>query len=208
VRANDKQIPVTSARLADIPDLASMAAATTWDSPVAVWLVPDPERRPGVLHAWYTILIEQALSHGHVDMMINRRAAAIWLDRTQPLPTPPNYVRRLASTCGRHAAAVLRYERLLDRHRPRTAHVYLAVLAATDNRSAASLLAHRHRRLDKAGVPAHTMLAGTEHRRVLTAAGYQLEPSFRLLPGGPEVWPLQRPPRAPEPDREAATSSP
>jgi len=195
VHAFDKQMPVVSARRADIPDLAPLAAAATWDVPAAVWLVPDPEQRPRVLHAWYTILIEQALRHGHVDMMINRRAAAIWLDRTKPLPVPPHYLRRLTSTCGRHAAALLGYEQMLEQHRPRTAHLHLAVLAAADRRSAAALLAHRHRVLDKTGIPAHATAADAEQARVLTAAGYLPDSPFRL-PGGPEIWPLQRPPLA------------
>jgi hypothetical protein len=196
MRAFGKQMRVTSARRGDVPDLASLAAASTWDSPDTVWLVPDPEHRPAVLHAWYAILIEQALRHGHADMTIDRRAAAIWLDRTRPLPAPAHYLRRLTATCGRHAAAVLRYERLLDRHRPRTAHLHLAVLATTDPSSAAVLLAYRHQDLDRAGIPAHATAATAAHRGVLTAAGYQPEPPFRLLPGGPEIWPLQRPPAA------------
>lgn len=187
--------PVTVASHGDAADLAGIAAAATWDTPTAKWLVTDPHQRPGVLHAWYTILIEHALRHGRVDLLTDRSAAAIWLDRTRPVPAPSGFLRRLTATCGRHAVPILRYEQLLEQHRPRTLHHQLAVLASPSPERAAVLLAHRHERLDRMSVAAQSTAGSLEQLHLMTAAGYQPGASLRLPDGGPPIWPLWRPSR-------------
>jgi len=196
MRAVDNVVPVTAPGHADIPDLAAIAAAATWDTPTAGWLVPDPQQRPGVLHAWYTILIEHALRHGQVDLLADRSAAAIWLDRTRPVPAPDHFLRRLTGTCGKHAIAVLRYEQLLETQRPATGHLQLAVLAAPGPKRAAVLLAHRHQRLDQMRIAAHGIAGSLDELRLMTAVGYLPGEAFPLPDGGPSMWPLWRPPRA------------
>jgi hypothetical protein len=194
---------VTRAGVVDIADLAALAAATTWDTPAARWLVPDPQQRPGVLHAWYAIQVEHALRYGRVDLLADRSAAAVWLDRSRPTPAPNHYRRRLTSTCGRHTIAVLRYEQLLEKHRPRTAHLQLAVLAAPGPEQAAALLAHRHQHLDRIGIAAHATVSSVDERLAMATAGYQSGEPFQLPGGGPAMWALTRPP---QPVRGSATS--
>lgn len=183
--------PVVAASRSDIPEVVSLAAAYMWDSPAAAWLVPELYLRPGVLMAWYTIWAEHALRHGFVDMTRDGRNAAIWLDRTRPLPPPPQFLHRVTGTCGRHAVSLLEYEHLLEQHQPRSAHMRLVALAA-DTEAAAALLAHRHEDLDRIGIPAYTTASSTEQCAILTAAGYLVAPPCQL-PGGPETWPLRRP---------------
>jgi len=183
---------IVGARRADVADLAVLAAAATWDGPLAQTVVPDPRLRPGVLHAWYAILIRHALEHGRVDMSVDRRSAAVWLDRTVPLPAPADYLRRLTIGCGPHTAAILRHEQLLERHRPRTGHLQLAMLAARPG-PAGVLLAHRHQRLDRAGIAAHAVAGSVDELIVLTGAGYRAGAAIRL-PDGPPLWPLWRRP--------------
>lgn len=184
---------IVGAGRADVADLADLAATATWDGPVAQALVPDPRVRPGVLRAWYAILIGHALDHGRVDMSTDRRSAAVWLDRTVPLPAPADYLRRLSIGCGPYTAGILRHEQLLERHRPRAGHLRLTVLAARPG-TAAVLLAHRHQRLDRAGIAAHAVAGSADELTVLTGAGYRagrvIEP-----PAGPPLWPLWRRPR-------------
>lgn len=181
--------PVIAAELEDLPEVVGLAAAFEWDSPVAAWLVPDVLSRPGVLMAWFTVLAEQALRHGYIDMTADRRAAAIWLDCTRPRRAPAHYLRRVTSTCGRHSIALLTYEHLLTQHQPRAGHLRLVTLAA-DAPAAATLLSNRHRHLEQGAIPACATASTAEQRRVLTAAGYMPAPPCRL-PGGPDVWPLR-----------------
>jgi hypothetical protein len=195
MRAVNNMVPVTSAGGVDVPDVAALAAATTWDTPVAQWVVPDPQQRPGVLQAWYAILVEHALSYGRVDLLSDRSAAAIWLDRTRPMPAPDHFLRRLTATCGKHAITVLRYEEALGKQRPRAVHLQLAVLASPSPDRAAALLAHRHQHLDQSGLAAHTIAGSLDQLFVMTAAGYQPDRPFQLPDGGPPMWPLWRPPQ-------------
>jgi hypothetical protein len=183
---------IVGAGRADVADLAVLAAAATWDGPVAQALVPDPRLRPGVLHAWYAILIGHALDHGRVDMSADRRSAAVWLDRTAPLPAPADYLRRLTIGCGPHTAGILRHEQFLERHAPRAGHLQLGVLAARSG-PAAVLLAHRHQCLDRAGIAAYAVAGSVDELTVLTGAGYRAGVVIGL-PGGPPLWPLWRRP--------------
>jgi hypothetical protein len=192
MRAVESSVVVGSDQ--DVADLAQLSASYTWDSPLAAWLVPDAGDRPGVLLGWYTILIEQAVSHGYADVSKDRRAAAIWLDHTMPLPAPPDYLRRLTSSCGQYTAALLRYGHIVERYRPRAGHVELVLLAANE-RTASRLLAYRHRRLDEAMVCAYAVARDVEQGRLLAAAGYQAASTCRL-PGGPDLVVMVRRPFA------------
>lgn len=183
---------VVAAGREDVSHLAGLAAAYTWDTPAAAWLVPEIQDRPQVLVAWYSLLVEQALRRGHADWTGDRRAAAIWLDNTRPALTLPHYLGRLTAACGRHAIPLLTYQRLLERCGPRGGHLQLVVLAG-DAQSAHQLLARRHRSLDRSGTAAFTAAADAAQVKVLTAAGYKLVPPCRL-PGGPELLLMRRPP--------------
>lgn len=184
-----RQSPVVAAGFDDLPDVVGLAAAYEWDTPVAAWLVPDVLHRPGVLTAWYTIVAEQAVRCGYIDMTADRRAAAIWLDCTGPRQAPANYLRRVTATCGRYSVGLLTYEHLLTQQQPRAGHVRLVTLAADAN-AAATLLTHRHRRLIQSDIPAYAAASSAEQRGVLTAAGYLPAPPCRL-PGGPDLWALR-----------------
>lgn len=194
MRAVNTNVPVMATSRIDIADLVTIAAATTWETPAARWLVPDPDYRSGVLHAWYAILIEHALRYGRVDLLADRSAAAIWLDRTRPVPAPDHVLRRLTGACGIHAKTVLRYERLLAQHSPRTVHWQLAVLATPEPAQAAALLAHRHHHLDRLGIAAHATASSRDQVLIMTAAGYQSGQPFVLPDGGPVMRPLWRSP--------------
>jgi len=194
MRAADEIVPVTAASHVDIADLVTIAAASTWETPAAGWLVPDPDYRSGVLHAWYSIVVEHALRYGRVDLLADRSAAAIWLNRTRPVPAPDHFLRRLTGACGMHANAVLRYEGLLAQHAPRSPHWQLAILAAPGPAQVAVLLAHRHHHLDRIGVAAQTTVSSSDQVLLLTAVGYQPGDRFPLPDRGPVMQSLWRPP--------------
>ncbi|MEU4239667.1 hypothetical protein [Actinoplanes sp. NPDC026619] len=176
----------------DVAELAGLAAATTVGTPVARWLVPDPRQRPTVLRAWYQLLLEQALGHGRVDLLADRSAVAVWIDRTGPAPALQRSLRRLTSSCGKHAITLLCYHHLLRQHRPAAAHLELSFLAGTHPGGLAGLLAHRHRRLDPADIAGHAIAGSPAQRDLLAAAGYQAGHPFRPA-AGPQLWPMWRP---------------
>jgi len=191
-RPAEHAVTVTCVTRADIPAVAALAADHTGPHPAAEWLVPDPGERHRVLYAWYTILVEHALAYGQIDILTDRTAAAIWLDRTRPLPEPAEYRRRLLIACGKYVDAVMLLTDVLDSHRPTVAHLHLAVLATDQSGAAEALLAYRHLRLDRTGVAGYALAGTQEHLGVLMEAGYQPAEAIRL-PAGPALWPAWRP---------------
>jgi hypothetical protein len=191
-RPGDHTAAVTCVARTDIPAVAALAADHIQYHPAAEWLVPDPGERRKVLCAWFTILVEYALANGQIDILTDRTAAAIWLDRTRPLPKTTDYRRRLRKVCGEHVDAVMLLTEVLDNHRPAVEHLHLAVLVADQAGAAEALLAHRHLRLDRTAVAGYALDGTQKHLGVLMDAGYQPAEEIRL-PAGPALWPTWRP---------------
>lgn len=188
---------VISATPCDIDTVAELAVHVTREHPIVDWLFPKAVRRTPLLHAWWTLTAEHALDHGHVDLLADHSAAAIWLDRTQP--QPPRYQRRPAATFSPIIDAAGLLAQAFARHRPPMPHLYLAVLAVAPTRRrqgrARTLLGHRHRHLDRNGTHAY-LKAGTADQLALhSALGYQVGESF-YLPVGPAIWPMLRAPQS------------
>ncbi|MFF5085328.1 hypothetical protein ACFY36_50515 [Actinoplanes sp. NPDC000266] len=179
---------VVCATPTDIAAVASLAATYMAGQPVIDWLIAGAERREHILRWLATILVTHALGHGYVDLIAGR-SAAIWLDRTTDLPRPANL------NDGTATEKVLQRLAVLAAHQPDVEHLDLAVLVATDDADAAALLAHRHRGLDRAAVPAFAQAADPAAIRRLSAAGYQPGDPYRL-DGGPWVQPMLRTPTA------------
>jgi hypothetical protein len=184
--------PVAAVHRDDLPGLADLAAAAAVDAPLGRWLVPEAGQREAVLRAWYLLLLDHALRYGRIDMLADRSGVAAWVDRTGPVPDRRGALRRLTATCGKHTIALLGYHDLLHRHRPASPHLELAVMAA-DPASVARLLAHRHRRLDRAGIGTHAFADNPDLRRLLAAAGYQAGQPV-AADAGVQLWPMWRPP--------------
>lgn len=184
---------VAGATPADIAVVAALAARTNADQPWAKWLVPDRRQRADFLRAGYHIIVEHALKFGHVDLLTDRRGAAVWLDRTVASPPPENARQRIAAMCRSHAAAASSLIEVIAADLPGYAHLHLAVLATDVDLHAQALLEHRHRRLDLAGVHAYAHADTEDMFTVLEAAGYHPQEPLRL-PGGSSIRPMLRPP--------------
>lgn len=193
-RANTpRRLSAVRASRDDLPGLAELAAEAAVDEPIGRWLVPEPGQRAGVLRAWYRLLLDQALRYGRIDMLADCSAAAAWIDRTRPVPDLRLALRRLTATCGKHAITLLDYHQLLHQTRPIRPHLDLTMLAAPGPASAARLLAHRHRRLDLAGIGTHAVAESPGLRDLLTAAGYHADRPVAATAEVP-VWPMWRQP--------------
>lgn len=182
---------VVCASRTQLPLLASVIAADPGVQPWAQWLVGDVARQTRIVRGLCTMLIEQALSHGHIDVYAGR-AVAVWLDRTIPPPRIPGAGRRIAALCGPHTAVIQHRLHTLANAEPARPHVRLAVLVG-DAEDASALLAHRHQRLDRAGVTAYTQATSGGQQTLLAAAGYGPSEPYQLLTG-PPVRAMQRPP--------------
>jgi len=190
--------PVTAVNRDELPRLAELAAEAAMDTSVGRWLVPEAGQRSAVLHAWYFLLLSQALRYGRIDMLADRTGLAAWIDRTGPVPDLRGALRRLTASCGKHTITLLGYHHLLQRTRPSRPHLELAVLAAPDATSMARLLAYRHRRLDPAGIGTYAVADTPQQRDRLATAGYQTGPPVGAG-AGVLLSPMWRPPIAARP---------
>ncbi|MBO3736613.1 hypothetical protein [Actinoplanes flavus] len=171
--------------------MATLIADFAWRYPAATWLVPDARRRRPVLQGCLKILIDHARRFGYVDVLDDHSAAAIWLDRTQPIPAPTDSARRLAQVCGDDTEAARLLLDITARCQPPIPHLQLVALATDDPDAAATLLAYRHSRLDRLGVASAAYASTQAQLGLLMDAGYQpTEPVW--LPAGPPLWPTLR----------------
>jgi GNAT superfamily N-acetyltransferase len=194
------QLPdIVPAGPADIIPTAALIAEAFQVLAATHWLVPDPRRRYAVLRDQFTILVEDALLHGHVDLLADQSAAAVWFHRTQPVvPSPIDYHRRLQAACGPDTARFEHLDSLFDTHHPVAPHHHLALLAvapaAQRTGRATALLNHHHTHLDDHGTAAYLEASSIGSRDLYHRHGYQQRPLF-ALPDGTPFWPMWRPPR-------------
>ena len=188
---------------ADIDELAQLMAFRLHDNPTSRWLVPAIEDRTQILHDFYAVLAEQALAHGYVDVLADRSAAAVWLDRTQA-GSMRGLGRRLAAACGPYGAAAMTLHATSEHHRPGFPHLHLAALAIAEPRDGAALLDHRLGRVARTGVATYAEADTDDHFGVLLAAGFQPRRGFR--PGGaPVIYPMLHDQRMRNTDQSAGS---
>jgi GNAT superfamily N-acetyltransferase len=190
--------PIVRAAPTDIDLAAQLIADGFAGLAAAAWLVPDPDRRRAVLHGNFRIAVEHAIVHGHVDLLADRTAVAVWFHRDKPAPPPPHYEQRLAAACGQHTKRFQVLDNLLHTHHPIEAHHHLALLAVSPAHwrtgRGTALLRHHHTDLDQAGLPAYLEASSTDSRALYARHGY-LAARPLALPDGTAFWPMWRPPR-------------
>jgi len=190
---------VITAGPAHLSTVAGLIARAFVDLPAARWLVAERHVREQLLRAQFGIWVEHALDVGHVDLLADGSAAAVWFDRTQPIPDPPDYDNRLRVVCGRHAGRFAVLDQLFADHQPWFPHHHLMFLAVAPELQgtgrARAVVEPRHRILDAAGITAYLEAATADNTRVYRRFGYTAERPFRL-PQGPPFWPMVRRPHA------------
>lgn len=182
--------PADAARVAEL-------IATAFASLAAVnWLVPDPAPRLRIMTDDFRILVGHALQYGHIDLVDEGPAVAVWFDRTGPVPEPPDYDRRLAAACGEWTDRFRILDRLFEGNHPEEPHHHLAFLAVHPGRQrralGTALLQHHHTALDDEGVPAYLEASSPGSRDLYLRHGYELRDTF-ALPDGTLFWPMWRP---------------
>jgi GNAT superfamily N-acetyltransferase len=181
----------------DIDAIAALIAEAFTPLPAAAWLVPDADHRTRVLRDQFTILIEHALFFGHIDLLADRTAVAVWVHRLGPVPPPPHYEQRLQAACGPYTNRFRHLDHLFEARHPLEPHHHLALLAVTADAQRSgrgtALLAHHHAALDAIGVPAYLEASSSDSRDLYARHGYQVRRHFDL-PDGTTFWPMWRRP--------------
>ncbi len=201
--------PVTQATTTDIGTVAHLIAEAFHSLDAARWLVPDAEQRHAAMAGQFGILIEHALTFGHVHLLADATAAAVWLHNTRPIPPPPEYDQRLARACGVYVDRFRTLDQLFETHHPAEPHHYLAMLAVAPAQQGTGrgtvLLRHHHALLDQQGLPAYLEAAGIRSTSLYRREGYhRYNPPFTLA-GTAHFFPMWRHPTRhsatiPEPD--------
>ena len=181
--------------------IAGLIAHAGRDLPAPRWLIPDRAVREDMMHNHTTILVEHTLLHGQVDILCDESAVAVWYDRSQPVPPPPDYDRRRDVACGRYSELFADLDALQAHKLPSTPHDHLAYLAVAPylqrTGRGSALLHHHHRQLDEAGVPAYLQTDNDDNALFFTRFRYQTASSFGLL-AGPQFWPMTRAAQVPD----------
>lgn len=162
---------------------------------VSKWLVADPEERFVAQRGQFGIIVEHAAEHGRIHLDADHRAAAVWLDYTQPIPEPADYDRRLFHACGPHTPRFAALDVAFEENHPRAGHQHLAFMAVLpeyqDRGLGSALLSSHHQVLDREGTPAYLEAANLRAARMYGRWGYRIISRIDL-PGGPSMWPMWR----------------
>ena len=195
-------VPVTLAAADDAALIGRVLADAFYDDPVGHWLDPDDTTRAARLarlfELWATAF---TLPHGEV-LRVGEAGAALWLPPGR-WQVPPlvllRHLPRLGRIFGRRTALLLRGQKSLERHHPRTPHWYLpaiGVATADQGRGVGSaLLGAVLERCDRDGVPAYLEATCERNRDLYARHGFDLRDDVIHLPDGPPLWPMWREPR-------------
>ncbi|WP_147916738.1 GNAT family N-acetyltransferase [Ruania zhangjianzhongii] len=192
--------PTTDAAATDqIGVVADVIATAFHRLAVSKWLVADPEERFAAQRGQFGIIVEHAAEHGRIYLDADHRAAAVWLDYTQPIPEPADYDRRLFDLCGPHTPRFAALDVAFEENHPRVAHQHLAFMAVLpeyqEQGLGSELVAAHHEVLDREGTPAYLEAANLRVARMYGKWGYRIISRIDL-PGGPSMWPMWRDPSA------------
>jgi GNAT superfamily N-acetyltransferase len=180
----------------DASAVASVLTEAFLYSPVADWLIPDPDTRRRVYLDYFRLHVDHALDSGTVDVTADYTAAALW--HPNGLPDPAGYDERLAAVCGVWLRRFQVIDDLFTEHHPATPHHYLAFLGVVPNRQGegigSALLNRYHTNLDAQGMPAYLEASTPRSRDLYLRHGYTVRQHLQLPEEGPTMWPMWREP--------------
>lgn len=194
---------------ADRDHVAGVLARAFFDDPVAMWMLPDDDRRRRLgPRAYEMFLRHMFLPHGEVYTDRDRRGAALWAPPGRwktPIPTQLRMAPGLARilTFRRAPRMVRGLAHIEHAHPDDVAHWYLGILgtdpAAQGQGVGSAVMKPVLDRCDAEGVPAY--LESSKHANIAFYRRHGFEVTDTIsLPDGPEVWGMWREPRPPEGD--------
>ncbi|MEV8503526.1 GNAT family N-acetyltransferase [Actinoplanes sp. NPDC051475] len=191
--------PIRPARVAEVPAVGRLIAASFDHLPQNRSLVPDEGERLTVMGDFFAFLSESAPQGGKIDVIEDANgglvATAVWFDRTRQLPEIPAYEERMTALAGRWLPNFQALDELFEKHHPEEPHWHLAFLAVHPDHQAAglgsALMQHTHDRLD---VPAYLEATNEDNIRLYERHGYtRMSPFDIRLPDDTPFFRMWRP---------------
>ncbi|MGC5346749.1 GNAT family N-acetyltransferase [Streptomyces sp. AM 4-1-1] len=171
------------------------------DDPVSGWVFPDEIHRRAVHGAFLGVFVDVALAEGHIDLLEDGTAAALWLQVPEGEPTEedptPALMRRTADPDNERAELVGKLTGAVHPHH--RAHEYLLMIGVLPGRQGqglgVALMADVLDRCDREGVPVYLEASSERSRGLYERLGFALMDRTVELPEGPTMWPMWREPR-------------
>ncbi|BCJ34393.1 hypothetical protein Athai_18960 [Actinocatenispora thailandica] len=194
-------VPIGSAGPGDADRLTRLLSEAFLHGDLADWLVPDLAQRREIYPRYWAIVARHALAGAAtVDVTDVDSAAALWYPGRDGEPdlVPADYPARLAAACGRYVGRFTALDEAMhDRYPDRPGYAYLGFVGVTPARQrsglGAALLAHRHRRLDRAGTAAFLIASSADSARLYRRLGYRpCGADIRPAAGAPALYPMLR----------------
>ncbi|MGY0234119.1 GNAT family N-acetyltransferase [Longispora urticae] len=215
---DNQNLIITRATATDVQNVSALIAEAFTQLDVCRYLVPDtaaPQElcrnlgpddaeRERVLGDYFRIYVEHAVAHGHIDLLGDGQAAAVWLPhrgvKGSTVPAIVDHQQRLTAAVGGHLDRFEILEAYFDtRHTAIEAipHDHLALLAVHPDAQrrglGSALLAHHHAELDREHLGAYLEAASEECRELYLRHDYADLGDPIVLPGGQRVFPMLRP---------------
>lgn len=198
--------PMTVLRLTGQAErVGSLIGISMQAAAIGAWLVPSDAgtgaapHRHRVLAAFGTLIAEQGLRHGHVDVLVNSdghwRAAAVWIDWTVPAPPVTAYEQRLERLASSGHAGFCALDQARESLRPSGPHYALAALGLSRSAFGTGceqvLLREGIARADDAALPVAALALSPDERDHGAAAGLRAGDAHQLA-DGVSVWGMRR----------------
>lgn len=179
--------------------IGAIIATSFHTQEISAWMIPSEDDRRRVMPPFFSMVTESALVHGEVHAAADMSAVAVWFHKgAEPLPEIPDRDARVEAIAGPYTERIGQMGEEMDKRHPHAPHHYLAFLAVLPGhqrrKTGTRLLEGYHRGLDEAGVPAYLEASSTDSRRLYLRHGYQDLGDPILMPDGPPMFPMWRPP--------------
>lgn len=195
-----------SAQQSDIRELGHTMGRAFYDDPVAMWILPDDDRRKKFLGTLFaTMTRHHHLPGGGVEVATDGPgigAAALWdppdgwreSTRVQ-LAQIPMFLR----VFGLRSARGRQVQEMMKRAHPEEPHWYLAAIGSDPTVRGQGfgqvLLRSRLQRCDAEYCPAYLESSKPENVPYYQRFGFQVTGEITIPDGGPTLWPMWRDPQ-------------
>lgn len=199
IAGRSSEIAIRRANTEDVQAVSKLIALACEPLEVIRWLVDDSLDRKKIMPAYVQILVEHAIVHGTVHVTDDQVGAAVWLP--YPGTRMADHESRLRQACHEWTSRFAALENAIQSAQSaERAYEYLAVLAVHPDWQCwgigGALLGHRHRQLDRLGLPAHLNAPDQICARFFRSHGYEpVNQTFVPLGCPTRMRPMRRLPR-------------
>jgi GNAT superfamily N-acetyltransferase len=195
------------ASFGDVSQVAAVLGRAMEEDPGICWMFPRSKTRGRVLpQVFAAMILHLYLPADEVYPTDDHAAAALWLPPDKAAPAPSDVTRLAARMAllfplaGRALWRAPGLVRLLNAHRPREPHYYLALLGTDpprqDHGIGSAMLLSQLARCDAEGFPAYLESSNRRNLALYTRHGFEVTNELKLTPAGPSMWLMWREPKS------------